>query len=182
MTPCVSDVYKQPWRGKPRPPSWATGKAENTVKIPGSRWTAERSPECASLPLLCRTSRSIGACGWPTGCLVLSSVRGHRMNVCRIIGAQGLVERSHECTRRSDQKISFHTRRSDRIWMGLSPSIELNNANGKTVHMPSTYCTKPYRIATSPAFRRKLSSQQASVLKSAPKRALYLRGSSRFAA
>ena len=123
-------------RGKPRPPSWATGKAENTVKIPGSRWTAERSPECASLPLLCRTSTSLGAGGWPTGCLVLSSVRGLQMNVCRINGAQHLVERSHECPRRSDQTISMHTRRPYRVWMGLSPSIELNNANGKSVHMP----------------------------------------------
>ena len=53
------------------------------------------------------------------------------MNVCRINGAQRLVERSHECTRRSDQKISMHTRRSYRVWMGLSPSIELNHANGR---------------------------------------------------
>ena len=104
------------------------------------------------------------------------------MNVCWINEARRLVERSHECPRRSDQTISMHTWRSYRVWMGLSPSIELNNANGKTVHMPSTYCAKPYRIATSPAFRRKLSSQQASVLKIAPKRALYLRGSLRFAA
>ena len=76
----------------------------------------------------------------------------------------------------------MHIWRSYRVWMGLSPSIELNNANGKTVHMPSTYCAKPYRIATSPAFRRKLSSQQASVLESAPKRALYLSRSSTLAA
>ena len=117
--------------------------SENTVKIHGSRWTAERSPECASLSLLCRTSTSLGACGWPNGCLVLSSVRGLQMNVCRINGAQHLVERSHECPRRSDQTISMHTRRPYRVWMGLSPSIELNNANGKSVHMPR-------RIAQSP--------------------------------
>ena len=97
----------------------------------------------ASLALLCRMSTSRGASGWSTGCLVLSSVRGHRMNVCRIIGAQGLVERSHECTRRSDQKISMHTRRSDRIWMGLSPSIELNHANGKIVHTPRRIAQNP---------------------------------------
>ena len=173
-SPCGA-VNLHPPRVRPR-------RRKNTVKIPGSGWTAERSPECGSLPLLRRTSTSLGACGWPTGCLVLSSVRGLQMNVCRINGTRSLVERSHECPRRSDQTISMHTWRSYRVWMGLSPSIELNNANGKTVHMPSTYCTKPYRIATSPAFRRKLSSQQASVLKSAPKRALYLRGSSRFAA
>ena len=28
----------------------------------------------------------------------------------------------------------MHTRRSYRVWMGLSPSIELNNANGNSVH------------------------------------------------
>ena len=122
-------VNLDPPRARPR-------RRKNTVKIPGSRWTAERSPECASLPLLCRTSTSLGACGWSTGCLVLSSVRGLQMNVCRINGAQHLVERSHECPRRSDQTISMHTRRPYRVWMGLSPSIELNNANGKSVHMP----------------------------------------------
>ena len=90
--------------------------------------------ECAPLPLLCRTSTSLGACGWSTGCLVLSSVRGLQMNVCWINEARRLVERSHECTRRSDQTISMHTRRSYRVWMGLSPSIELNHANGKSVH------------------------------------------------
>ena len=125
------------------PPRVGPRRRKNTVKIPGSRWTAERSPECASLPLLCRTSTSLGACGWPNGCLVLSSVRGLQMNVCRINGAQHLVERSHECPRRSDQTISMHTRRPYRVWMGLSPSIELNNANGKSVHMPR-------RIAQSP--------------------------------
>ena len=104
---CVA-VNLHPPRVRPR-------RRKNTVKIPGSRWTAERSPECASLPLLCRTSTSLGACGWPTGCLVLSSVRGLQMNVCRINGAQRLVERSNECTRRSDQKISMHTRRSYRV-------------------------------------------------------------------
>ena len=118
------------------PPRVRPRRRKNTVKIPGSRWTAERSPECASLSLLCRTSTSLGACGWPTGCLVLSSVRGLQMNVCRINGAQHLVERSHECPRRSDQTISMHTRRPCRVWMGSSPSIELNNANGKSVHMP----------------------------------------------
>ena len=46
----------------------------------------------------------------------------------------------------------------------------------------STHCAKPQRIATSPAFRRKSSSQQASVLESAPKRALYLSRSSTLAA
>ena len=125
------------------PPRLGPRRRKNTVKIPGSRWTAERSPECASLPLLCRTSTSLGACGWSTGCLVLSSVRGLQMNVCWINEARRLVERSHECTRRSDQTISMHTRRSYRVWMGLSPSIELNNANGKSVHMPR-------RIAQSP--------------------------------
>ena len=131
-------------RGKPTPPSRATAKAEKHRQNPwGSRWTAERSPECASLPLLCRTSTSLGACGWPTGCLVLSSVRGLQMNVCRINGAQHLVERSHECPRRSDQTISMHTRRSDRIWMGLSPSIELNHANGKIVHTPRRIAQNP---------------------------------------
>ena len=118
------------------PPRVRPRRRKNTVKTPGSRWTAERSPECGSLPLLCRTSTSLGACGWSTGCLVLSSVRGLQMNVCRINGAQHLVERSHECPRRSDQTISMHTRRPYRVWMGLSPSIELNNANGKSVHMP----------------------------------------------
>ena len=132
---CVA-VNLHPPRVRPR-------RRKNTVKIPGSRWTAERSPECASLPLLCRTSTSLGACGWSTGCLVLSSVRGLQMNVCRINGAQHLVERSHECPRRSDQTISMHTRRPYRVWMGLSPSVELNNANGKSVHMPR-------RIAQSP--------------------------------
>ena len=127
-------------RGKPRV---RPRRRKNTVKIPGSRWTAERSPECASLPLLCRTSTSLGACGWPNGCLVLSSVRGLQMNVCWINGTRSLVERSHECPRRSDQTISMHTRRPYRVWMGLSPSIELNNANGKSVHMPR-------RIAQSP--------------------------------
>ena len=92
---------------------------------------------------LVETSTSLGACGWPNGCLVLSSVRGLQMNVCRINGARRLVERSHECPRRSDQTISMHTRRPYRVWMGLSPSIELNNANGKSVHMPR-------RIAQSP--------------------------------
>ena len=130
---------------------------------------------------MCRMSTSRGASGWSTGCLVLSSVRGHRMNVCRINGAQGLVERSHECTRRSDQKISMHTRRSDRIWMGLSPSIELNHANGKSLCMPRRIAQKPQRIATSPALRRKSGSQQAAVLENAAKGALY-RKSSRFAA
>ena len=125
------------------PPRVGPRRRKNTVKIPGSRWTAERSPECASLPLLCRTSTSLGACGWPNGCLVLSSVRGLQMNVCRINGTRSLVERSHECPRRSDQTISMHTRRPYRVWMGLSPSIELNNANGKSVHMPR-------RIAQSP--------------------------------
>ena len=123
-------------RGKPTPPSRATAKAEKHRQFRGSRWTAERSPECGSLPLLRRTSTSLGACGWPTGCLVLSSVRGLQMNVCRINGTRSLVERSHECPRRSDQTISMHTRRPCRVWMGSSPSIELNNANGKSVHMP----------------------------------------------
>ena len=136
-----------PWlalsRGKPTPPSRATAKAEKHRQNPWVAWTAERSPECASLRLLCRTSTSLGACGWPNGCLVLSSVRGLQMNVCRINGAQRLVERSHECPRRSDQTISMHTRSPCRFWMGLSPSIELNNANGKSVHMPR-------RIAQSP--------------------------------
>ena len=130
-------------RGKPTPPSRGTAKAEKHRQNPWVALDAERSPECASLPLLCRTSTSLGACGWPTGCLVLSSVRGLQMNVCRINGAQHLVERSHECPRRSDQTISMHTRRPYRVWMSLSPSIELNNANGKTVHMPR-------RIAQSP--------------------------------
>ena len=118
------------------PPRVRPRRRKNTVKIPGSRWTAERSPECGSLPLLCRTSTSLGACGWSTGCLVLSSVRGLQMNVCWINGTRSLVERSHECPRRSDQTISMHTRRPCRVWMGSSPSIELNNANGKSVHMP----------------------------------------------
>ena len=118
------------------PPRVGPRRRKNTVKIPGSRWTAERSPECGSLPLLCRTSTSLGACGWSTGCLVLSSVRGLQMNVCWINGTRSLVERSHECPRRSDQTISMHTRRPCRVWMGSSPSIELNNANGKSVHMP----------------------------------------------
>ena len=82
-------VNLHPPRGRPR-------RRKNTVKIPGSRWTAERSPECGSLPLLCRTSTSLGACGWSTGCLVLSSVRGLQMNVCWINGTRSLVERSHE--------------------------------------------------------------------------------------
>ena len=125
----TSAVNLHPPRARPR-------RRKNTVKIPGSRWTAERSPECASLSLLCRTSTSLGACGWPTGCLVLSSVRGLQMNVCWINGTRSLVERSHECPRRSDQTISMHTRRPCRVWMGSSPSIELNNANGKSVHMP----------------------------------------------
>ena len=123
-------------RGKPTPPSRATAKAEKHRQNPWVAWTAERSPECASFPLLCRTSTSLGACGLRTGCLVLSSVRGLQMNVCRINGAQHLVERSHECPRRSDQTISMHTRRPCRVWMGLSPSIGLNNAYGKSVHMP----------------------------------------------
>ena len=131
---------------------------------------------------MCRMSTSRGASGWSTGCLVLSSVRGHRMNVCRINGAQGLVERSHECTRRSDQKISMHTRRSDRVWMGLSPSIELNHANGKIFPHASMHCAEPQRIATSPALRRKSSSQQAAAIESAPNGALYLRRSLRVAA
>ena len=168
-------VNLHPPRGGPR-------RRKNTVKIPGSRWTAERSPECASLPLLCRTGTRLGACGWPTGCLVLSSVRGLQMNVCRINGAQHLVERSHECPRRSDQTISMHTRRPYRVWMGLSPSIELNNANGKNVCMPRRHCAKPQRIATSPALGRKSSSQQAAVVGSASMGALCLRRSSRFAA
>ena len=113
------------------------------AKSPGLTWCAERSPECAPLPLLSRTSTSLGACGWSTGCLVLSSVRGLQMNVCWINGARRLVERSHECTRRSDQTISMHTRRSYRVWMGLSPSIELNNANGKSVHMPRRTAQAP---------------------------------------
>ena len=125
----ASAVNLHPPRVRPR-------RRKNTVKIPGSGWTAERSPECGSLPLLCRTSTSLGACGWPTGCLVLSSVRGLQMNVCWINGTRSLVERSHECPRRSDQTISMHTRRPCRVWMGSSPSIELNNANGKSVHMP----------------------------------------------
>ena len=125
----IGAVNLHPPRGRPR-------RRKNTVKIPGSRWTAERSPECGSLPLLCRTSTSLGACGWSTGCLVLSSVRGLQMNVCWINGTRSLVERSHECPRRSDQTISMHTRRPCRVWMGSSPSIELNNANGKSVHMP----------------------------------------------
>ena len=163
------------------PPRVRPRRRKNTVKIPGSRWTAERSPECASLSLLCRTSTSLGACGWPTGCLVLSSVRGLQMNVCRINGAQHLVERSHECPRRSDQTISMHTRRPCRVWMGLSPSIELNHPNGKSLCMPRRIAQKPQRIATSPALRRKSGSQQAAVLEDAAKGALY-RKSSRFAA
>ena len=123
-----------------------------------------------------------GASGWSTGCLVLSSVRGLQMNVCRINGAQRLVERSHECTRRSDQKISMHTRRSYRVWMGLSPSIELNHANGKSVCMPRRIAQKPQRIVTSPALRRKSSSQQTAAVESAPNGALYLRKSLRVAA
>ena len=171
-------VNLHPPRARPR-------RRKNTVKIPGSRWTAERSPECASLSLLCRTStnKPRGACGWPTGYLVLSSVRELQMNVCWINGTRSLVERSHECPRRSDQTISMRAWHPYRIWMGLSPSIELNNANGKNVHMPRRIAQSPnQRIATSPAFRRKSSSQQASVLESAPKRALNLRRSSRFAA
>ena len=128
------------------PPERMESERQSTAVVLGhygSRWTAERSPECASLPLLCRTSTSLGACGWPNGCLVLSSVRGLQMNVCRINGAQHLVERSHECPRRSDQTISMHTRRPCRVWMGLSPSIELNNANGKSVHMPRRTAQSP---------------------------------------
>ena len=125
------------------PPLFGHGRAHHPLKLRGSRWTAERSPECAPLPLLCRTSTSLGACGWSTGCLVFSSVRGLQMNVCWINGARRLVERSHECTRRSDQTISMHTRRSYRVWMGLSPSIELNNANGKSVHMPRRTAQSP---------------------------------------
>jgi hypothetical protein len=131
---------------------------------------------------LCRMSTRRGASGWSTGCLVLSSVRGLQMNVCRINGAQRLVERSHECTRRSDQKISMHTRRSYRVWMGLSPSIELNHANGKSVCMPRRIAQKPQRIVTSPALRRKSSSQQIAAIESAPNGALYLRKSLRVAA
>ena len=130
-------------RGKPTPPSRATAKAEKHRQNPWVALDRRAHPECASLPLLCRTSTSLGACGWPTGCLVLSSVRELQMNVCWINGTRSLVERSHECPRRSDQTISMHTRRPYRVWMGLSPSIELNNANGKTVHMPR-------RIAQSP--------------------------------
>ena len=171
-------------RGKPPTPSVWHRRAHHPLKLRGSvgsRRTAERSPECAPLPLLCRTSTSLGACGWSTGCLVLSSVRGLQMNVCWINGARRLVERSHECTRRSDQTISMHTRRSYRVWMGLSPSIELNHANGKSLCMPRRIAQKPQRIATSPALRRKSGSQQAAVLENAAKGALY-RKSSRFAA
>ena len=75
----------------------------------------------------------------------------------------------------------MHTRRSYRVWMGLSPSIELNHANGKSLCMPRRIAQKPQRIATSPALRRKSGSQQAAVLESAAKGALY-RKSSRFAA
>ena len=131
---------------------------------------------------MCRMSTRRGASGWSTGCLVLSSVRGLQMNVCRINGAQRLAERSHECTRRSDQKISMHTRRSYRVWMGLSPSIELNHANGKSVCMPRRIAQKPQRIVTSPALRRKSSSQQIAAIESAPNGALYLRKSLRVAA
>ena len=122
-----------------------------------------------------------GASGWSTGCLVLSSVRGLQMNVCRINGAQHLVERSHECPRRSDQTISMRALHPYRVWMGLSPSIELNHANGKSLCMPRRIAQKPQRIATSPALRRKSGSQQAAVLENAAKGALY-RKSSRFAA
>ena len=104
------------------------------------------------------------------------------MNVCRINGAQRLVERSYECTRRSDQKISMHTRRSYRVWMDLSPSIELNHANVKSVCMPRRIAQKPQRIATIPTLRRKSSSQQAAAIESAPNGALYLRKSLRVAA
>ena len=55
-------------------------------------------------------------------------------------------------------------------------------ANLKNVCMPRRHCAKPQRIATSPALGRKSSSQQASVLESAPKRALYLSRSSTLAA
>ena len=65
--------------------------------------------------------------------------------------------------------------------MGLSPSIELNHANGKSLCMPRRIAQKPQRIATSPALRRKSGSQQAAVLESAAKGAL-CRKSSRFAA
>ena len=131
---------------------------------------------------MCRMSTSRCASGWSTGCLVLSRVRGLQMNVCRINGAQRLVERSHECTRRSDQNISMHTRRSYRVWMGLSPSIELNHANGKSVCMPRRIAQKPQRIVTSPALRRKSSSQQTAAVESTPNGALYLRKSLRVAA
>ena len=104
------------------------------------------------------------------------------MNVCRINGAQRLVERSHECTRRSDQKISMHTQRSYRVWMGLSPSIEPNHANGKSVCMPRRIAQKPQRIVTSPALCKKSSSQQTAAVESAPNGALYLRKSLRVAA
>ena len=125
------------------PPRSGHPELHYPLKARGSPAAAEHSPECAPLPLLSRTSTSLGACGWSTGCLVLSSVRGLQMNVCWINGARRLVERSHECTRRSDQTISMHTRRSYRVWMGLSPSIELNNANGKSVHMPRRTAQSP---------------------------------------
>ena len=160
-------------RGKRKTPSKSLGR----VGPQSAAQSAPHSHSCVE-----RAEASVLVDGQLAALCSAACDGGLQMNVCWINEARRLVERSHECPRRSDQTISMHTWRSYRVWMGLSPSIELNNANGKTVHMPSTYCTKPYRIATSPAFRRKLSSQQASVLKSAPKRALYLRGSSRFAA
>ena len=124
-------------------------------------------------------STTRGASGWSAGCLVLSGVRKLPINGStehsswsrEVISIQGVP----------DQKISMHTRRSYRVWMGLSPSIELNHANGKSLCMPRRIAQKPQRIATSPALRRKSGSQQAAVLENAAKGALY-RKSSRFAA
>lgn len=71
------------------PPRSGHPELHYPLKARGSPAAAEHSPECAPLPLLSRTSTSLGACGWSTGCLVLSSVRGLQMNVCWINGARG---------------------------------------------------------------------------------------------
>ena len=66
--------------------------------------------------------------------------------------------------------------------MGLSPSIEPNHANGKSVCMPRRIAQKPQRIVTSPALCKKSSSQQTAAVESTPNGALYLRKSLRVAA
>ena len=43
-----------------------------------------------------------------------------------------------------------------RVWMGLSPSIELNNANGKTVHMPRRILRKAPTDSHQPRVSQKI--------------------------